>query len=154
MNGRVGELAELYRDLVMDHSRSPRHFRAIPDASATATGNNPLCGDRLTVYVKSAAGRIADVAFDGSGCAISMASASMMTETLRGHTIEEAQCRIAALRRMLEDSGDDGVRRLPADSPLNALSAVRRYPARVKCATLAWVAAASALAGQSTATTE
>jgi nitrogen fixation NifU-like protein len=154
VNDRVSELAELYRGLVMDHSRMPRHFRAMPDADATATGNNPLCGDRLTVYVKSAGGRIADIAFDGAGCAISMASASMMTEALNEQPIAEAQARIAALRRMLEGPSQDDVRDFPAESPLNALRAVRRYPTRVKCATLAWVAAESALAGQSTATTE
>lgn len=139
---------------MIEHARAPKHFGCIADADARATGNNPLCGDRLTVYVKSSGDRIAAIGFDGAGCAISMASASMMTETLTDRTRDEALASIDALRRMLEAPEHADETTLPAASPLHALRAVRRYPSRVKCATLAWMAAASALHGQPTATTE
>lgn len=139
------ELAALYRDLIIDHNKSPRNFRELEPPRTEAEGYNPLCGDRLTVYVRLADGRIADVAFQGSGCAISIASASLMTEALRGKALEEARALFERMRDLLTDGNTEP----EADElgKLGALSGVRAYPSRVKCATLPWHTLQSALAG-------
>lgn len=129
------DLRSLYQEIIVDHNRHPRNFREIPDADRTANGDNPLCGDRLTVYVKVQGGVIRDIGFVGNGCAISTASASLMTEALLGKTEQEA----AALFEKFHDRiagtgrGADG-----SLGKLEALAGVREFPARVKCATLAW----------------
>jgi len=122
----MSDLSELYQDMILDHNRSPRNFRAMPDATALAHGHNPLCGDNVTIYVKLEGERIVDVSFEGSGCAISKASASMMTAELKGKT----------------------------RGKLAVLSGVSEFPARVKCASLPWHTVHTALEGGETVSTE
>lgn len=128
------ELQELYQEVILDHNRRPRNFRAL-DGGRKADGYNPLCGDRLTVYLRVDDGVITDVGFQGSGCAISTASASLMTESVKGQTLAEAGSLFDRFQQMVT---------APSDSPANhlgkltALAGVRQFPVRVKCATLAW----------------
>lgn len=137
------DLKDLYRDVVVDHNRSPRNFRKIPDATQVLEGFNPLCGDKLTLYLKLDGEHIADLSFEGSGCAISMASASLMTERLKGKTRAEAGTLFGSVHDMLtkEHSGVD----MDALGKLAALGGVREYPSRVKCASLCWHTLRSAL---------
>jgi nitrogen fixation NifU-like protein len=128
------ELDELYREVILDHNRRPRNFRVI-DGGRRAEGFNPLCGDRLTVYVRLDHGVIADVSFQGSGCAISKASASLMTESVKGQTIDNARARFDQFHEMITAPADGSVERL---GKLAVLAGVRRFPIRVKCASLAW----------------
>jgi nitrogen fixation NifU-like protein len=138
-------LSELYQEVILDHNRRPRNFRAI-DGATCQEGYNPLCGDRLKVYVSVDGGRITDVAFEGSGCAISKASASLMTEALKGRTIDEARAMFDAFQGMVTSSlGSD----LPEVGKLAALAGVREFPARIKCASLAWHAVRAAIEGAS-----
>jgi nitrogen fixation NifU-like protein len=130
------DLKDLYRDVIVDHNRNPRNFRAMPDASAQAEGFNPLCGDRLTLYVKLDGERISDASFQGSGCAISVASASLLTESVRGRTVPEAEQLFTRMHDLL--TNDDAVADPAALGKLAALSGVREFPARVKCASLCW----------------
>lgn len=134
------ELADLYQEVILDHNRRPRNFAALATANRTAEGYNPLCGDRVTVYVDLAGGRLREVAFQGSGCAISTASASMMTEALRGKTVAEAQELFRKFQRLVKTGGDEDL------GELAAFGGVHEFPMRVKCATLAWHALQSALA--------
>jgi nitrogen fixation protein NifU and related proteins len=130
----MSELSDLYQEVILDHNRRPRNFRALEDGRRQE-GYNPLCGDRLTLYVKLDGDRIADVAFQGSGCAISKASASLMTEALKGKTVSEARALFEQFHDMVTSSPDTP----PADlGKLSVLSGVREYPTRVKCASLAW----------------
>ena len=137
------DLKDLYRDVVVDHNRSPRNFRKIPDATRVLEGFNPLCGDKLTLFLKLDGERIADLSFEGSGCAISMASASLMTERLKGKTRTDAERLFGSVHDMLtkERSGVD----MDALGKLAALGGVREYPSRVKCASLCWHTLKSAL---------
>jgi nitrogen fixation NifU-like protein len=149
------ELRDLYQEVILDHGKHPRNFRHPEDATAKARGNNPLCGDQLTVYLKlDADGCVEDAAFEGRGCAISMASASMMTEMVRGKSEAEARRLFESFHRMC--TGDDPVSEDDADAldKLRVLSGVRDYPTRVKCATLPWHTLVAALAGDDVATTE
>ncbi|MEE4186760.1 MAG: SUF system NifU family Fe-S cluster assembly protein [Gammaproteobacteria bacterium] len=128
-------LRDVYRQRVLEHSKHPRNRGRLAAANREALGFNPLCGDKLTVYLEERDGVIHDIAFDGTGCAISVASASMMTTALRGHSVAEARSAIAEIDAMLSSAT------LPSLSFLQDLSAlenVRAYPSRVKCATLAW----------------
>lgn len=138
------ELAALYQDIIIDHNKSPRNFGELPPPRHEADGYNPLCGDRLSVYVKLDGERISEVSFDGSGCAISVASASLMTEALKGKTVAEAKALFERMHALLTGAGDtgDGAAEL---GKLEALAGVRAYPSRVKCATLAWHTVQSAL---------
>ena len=138
---------ELYQDIILDHGRHPRNFRKIESPSHFANGHNPLCGDRVTVYVTMDGDRIADVSFEGRGCAISTASASLMTEILKGKTVEEAEALFASFRATVMGEGDMAVSENLADDleRLAPLEGVKAYPARVKCATLAWHAFEAAL---------
>jgi nitrogen fixation protein NifU and related proteins len=130
------DLNDLYRDVIVDHNRRPRNFRAMPDADCHAEGFNPLCGDRLTIYVRLEDGVIRDVSFQGSGCAISVASASLLTESVKGRSIEDAEQLFRTMHAMLtRDDADVDVASL---GKLGALSGVREFPARVKCASLCW----------------
>ncbi len=137
------DLRELYQEVILDHSKRPRNFRELGDASHRAKGNNPLCGDRIDVFLKLEDGVIVDISFHGSGCAISTASASMMTERLIGKTKEDV--------RELFDEFHDVVtgKEEPASSTtlgkLAVFSGVREFPVRVKCATLAWHTVRAAL---------
>ena len=146
------DLRSLYQEIIVDHNRRPRNFHSLPDANRTAEGNNPLCGDRLTVYLKVEGGVIRDIGFVGSGCAISTASASLMTESLLGRTEQEADSMFERFHDLVAGSGSSIRAGL---GKLEAFSGVREYPARVKCATLAWHAARIAMRnGGGTASTE
>lgn len=137
-------LLDLYQEVIVDHSRQPRNFRRIEDATRTAEGFNPLCGDQLMLYVKLADGVIADIAFQGDGCAISKASASLMTAALKGKKQEEALALFGRVHAMLTEGPNGEVK--PEDvGKLAVLSGVWEFPMRVKCATLAWHTLRSAL---------
>jgi nitrogen fixation protein NifU and related proteins len=146
------DLKDLYRDVIVDHNRHPRNFREMPDADRRADGFNPLCGDKLTVFVKLDGERIADVAFHGSGCAISVASASLLTESIKGRTVPEAEQLFGQMHQLL--TRDDAAVDLPALGKLAALSGVREFPARVKCASLCWHTLDAALHSQDQVSTE
>ena len=125
---------DLYQETILDHSRSPRNFRLLEDANRQAEGYNPLCGDRCKVFLKEHAGVIDKLTFQGSGCAISTASASLMSEVLKGKTVVEAETLLAKFHDLLTTDQP-----LPADlGKLVVFSGVRAFPSRVKCATLAW----------------
>ena len=141
------ELRELYQDVIIDHSKRPRNFRVLADATGTAEGYNPLCGDHLTVYLKFAGGVIEDIAFQGDGCAISKASASLMTTALKGKNEKEALALFGHVHTLLTD-GPNGAVRLDDVGKLAVLSGVWEFPARVKCASLAWHTLRSALEGK------
>jgi nitrogen fixation NifU-like protein len=140
------ELRDLYQEIILDHNRHPRNFAAMGDASRQVEADNPLCGDRLRLYVKLEAGRIADISFQGTGCAISMASASMLTERVKGATVQEAEAMVAAVHDLL--TGEPPPEPTKELGELEALAGVRKYPMRVKCATLGWHALKSALGGE------
>ena len=141
-----GELRDLYQELVIEHSKRPRNFRKVEDATRTAEGFNPLCGDHLTLYVKLEDGVIEDIGFQGAGCAISKASASLMTSALKGKKQEEALTLFGRVHAMLTEGPSGEVK--PEDvGKLAALSGVWEFPMRVKCATLAWHTLRSALEG-------
>jgi nitrogen fixation NifU-like protein len=135
------DLTDLYRDVILDHNRRPRNFGVLEPADASVEGFNPLCGDRLTVRLKMAGDAIEDIRFEGQGCAISTASASLMTEAVKGKSRADALALFERVHRMLTDDA------APADElgKLAALSGVREFPARVKCASLCWHTLASAL---------
>jgi nitrogen fixation NifU-like protein len=133
MNDQHGDLRELYQEVIFDHNRHPRNFHAMSDASHTADGHNPLCGDQLTVYAQVADGVVQQASFVGQGCAISTASASLMTEAVRGKTIAEVEALFRDMHIMLTESHPDR-----DFGKLEVLSGVREFPSRVKCATLAW----------------
>ncbi|CEG58704.1 Fe-S cluster assembly sulfur transfer protein SufU [Legionella fallonii] len=129
------ELRELYQEIIIDHNRNPRNHHAMDDATTQANGFNPLCGDKLTVYAKIENGLIADLSFVGCGCAISQASASLMTDALKGKTVGEAHELFHRVHHMLTV---DSEIQLGAMDRLTVLAGVKAFPARVKCATLAW----------------
>ncbi|MEE8307976.1 MAG: SUF system NifU family Fe-S cluster assembly protein [Gammaproteobacteria bacterium] len=136
-------LMDLYREVILDHNRDPRNFGELEHANRVVEGVNPLCGDRMTLYVKtSAAGQIEDVGFTGTGCAISVASASLMTERIKGLTVDEALELFELLHDVLTGVQEPDPVEL---DKLAALAGVRQYPSRVKCASLAWHALKSAL---------
>src|SRR6267154_5424813 len=136
------ELIDLYRDVILDHNRRPRNFGALEPADASVEGFNPMCGDRLTVRLKMDHDKISDIRFEGQGCAISTASASLMTEAVKGRTRAEA---LELFDRVHELLTDDAAPQADELGKLAALSGVREYPARVKCASLCWHTLASAL---------
>ena len=149
------DLRDLYQDLILDHSKHPRNFRALDAASHEALGHNPLCGDRLSLALQvDDSGMIRDVGFQGSGCAISVASASMMTEMLKGKTVAEAHTLFQAMHAAC--TGHAVVADITEDARdrIEALAGVRHYPMRVKCATLAWHTMESALKHDTKASTE
>ena len=132
------DMQDLYRELILDHSRTPRHFGCLEDATHTADGINTLCGDRLTLYVQvDDQGLIRRSSFDGSGCAISVASASLMTSAITGLHVARAESCIDEIASRLTEGKEAG-NVSPELEKLVALDGVRRYPGRVKCATLAW----------------
>lgn len=138
------ELEELYQSIILDHNRRPQNFRAMPDATAHAEGVNPLCGDQLTVWVKMEGDRVADLSFQGSGCAISKASASLMTKSVKGLSRTEAEALFEKFHALVTGKGTG-----ENLGSLKAFSGVSRFPLRVKCASLAWHAMKAALAGES-----
>ena len=150
----MSDLRELYQEVILDHNKRPRNFGTLDHPSRTAKGHNPLCGDRLTLQLAMDGDRIAQVAFEGSGCAISKASASLMTEAIKGHTVAEAEALFDRFHALVTT---------PPDAPVNTeglgklavFAGVREYPARVKCASLAWHTMKNAVeAVASTAQTE
>jgi len=140
----MADLEDLYQEVILDHNKSPRNFRAMGNSSHKAEGYNPLCGDQVTVYVRLRDGLIEDISFQGSGCAISKASASMMTAELKGKQESAAAELFDKVHRMLTGDCVDGVQSL---GKLAVLSGVCKFPARVKCASLAWHTLNAALKG-------
>jgi nitrogen fixation NifU-like protein len=131
------DLGDLYQEVILDHNKSPRNFRKLEGANREAEGYNPLCGDHYTVYLKVEGDRIVDVSFDGSGCAISKASSSMMSSILKGKTLDEARSLFEKFHDMVKGKMKEP-EQLEELGKLAALSGVCDYPARVKCASLAW----------------
>jgi nitrogen fixation NifU-like protein len=139
------DLRDLYQEVIFDHYKRPRNNRALEEANHHAVGHNPLCGDKVTIYVKVDDGVIEDVAFEGSGCAIATASASMMTEALKGRKLEDVEKLFHGFHDMVTSPPDSTA---PPLGKLDALRGVREFPARVKCATLAWHTLQAALRAQ------
>ena len=147
------DLKDLYQEVIVDHNRSPHNFGKLAGADRKLEGFNPLCGDRLTIYLKLDGGSISDISFDGSGCAISIASASLMTDVMKGKTIAEAEVIFNQFHELVTAREADAD--IEKFGKLAALAGVRDYPTRVKCATLCWHTLHTALTGdQSTVTTE
>jgi nitrogen fixation protein NifU and related proteins len=140
----MSDLRELYQEVILDHYKKPRNFRALPDANRKLEGYNPLCGDRITVYLKVEDGVVKDISFQGSGCAISTASASMMTDSLKGKSIDQAETIFRGFQNLVtgKDSGAADLGKLAV------FTGVREFPVRVKCATLAWHTFHAALEGE------
>ncbi len=153
------DIRALYQEVILDHGKNPRNFRHPDDAPLEAHGNNPLCGDKLTVYVRLGEGEtIEDAAFEGRGCAISIASASMMTGILRGKTVAEMERLFGAFHAMCTGDGEidpAAAQEFEDDmDKLRVLSGVKQFPMRVKCATLAWHTVNAAILGEQDASTE
>ncbi len=150
----MSDLRGLYQEMILDHSKRPRNFRVLEEPNQHAEGYNPLCGDKVTIYVRFNEDRISDICFKGSGCAISTASASILTETLKGKSRAEAEALFERFHDLVTGK-DSGNGRGPALGKLAVFSGVSEFPARVKCATLAWHTMKSALSGsREVATTE
>jgi nitrogen fixation NifU-like protein len=150
----MSDLRDLYQEIILDHSRRPRHFETLDAPCCSADGHNPLCGDTLRVFLRTAGDRIVEASFQGAGCAISMASASMMTDAIRGATVAEVEAKQRAFHDLVTGKLD-----LEAAEPtlgkLAVFAGVSRFPVRVKCATLAWHTLRAALDGrEAPATTE
>jgi nitrogen fixation NifU-like protein len=141
----MSELSDLYQEVILDHNRKPRNFRVIDPATASQEGYNPLCGDRLTLFLNVENGVITDVAFQGSGCAISKASASLMTEAVKGKTVEQARALFDQFHHMITSPPGSP---LPEMGKLAVLSGIREFPTRVKCAGLAWHTLKAAVSDQ------
>ena len=144
------DLKDLYQEVIIDHNRSPRNFGKIENADKVLEGFNPLCGDHLKLYLNMEDGRIADIRFDGSGCAISVASASLMTEAMKGRTVSEAEAIFDNFHELV--AGDETRVDYDKLGKLAAIAGVREYPTRVKCATLCWHTLHSALSGEADST--
>ena len=147
----MSDLTDLYQEIILDHNKRPRNYREIPGCTCAAEGHNPLCGDEVKVFVQVRDGKLSDVAFQGQGCAISRASASMMTGKTKGRGTDEARALSSQVRAMLLGAEAEPPQEL---GDLAALSGVRRFPARVKCALLPWHTLEAALEGKNAATTE
>lgn len=142
----MNELQDLYREVILDHNRQPRNFGEMEGADRVVEGVNPLCGDKMRLYIKLDDDRISDIRFQGTGCAISVASSSLMTERVKGMSVKESLDLYAVIHAMLTGTIDEP----PAElSKLAALSGVRAFPSRIKCASLAWHALKSGLTGDS-----
>lgn len=144
-------LNELYQEVILDHNKRPRNFRRLEHPNHSAEGYNPLCGDRLTLYLTIEDGLVKDVGFQGSGCAISKASASLMTDTIKGRPVTEVRELFTRFHRMITTPPDQGVEDL---GKLSVLSGVREFPVRVKCASLAWHTLKAALENEHRVSTE
>ena len=149
----MSDLTDLYQEVILDHNRRPRNFRALPDATRVANGHNPLCGDKLRLYLRLDGDRIADISFEGSGCAISKASASLMTDAVKGQTIDDATSLFDKFHSIVTTPIDQAIDE-ESVGKLAVLAGVREFPARVKSASLAWHTLKAALAGQDLAKTE
>lgn len=149
----MSELSDLYQEVILDHNKKPRNYHKLENANRTAEGHNPLCGDQLTVYMQLEDDVIKELSFEGSGCAISKAAASMMTQSVKGKTREEAETLFNEFHGMVkgeldEETQPNGLGRL------KIFAGVRDYPARVKCASLSWHTMHAALEGSGTVSTE
>lgn len=138
MNDMQANLRELYQEVIFDHNRQPRNFHAMADADRVAEGDNPLCGDQLKVYLRLKDGIVEDASFVGHGCAISTASASLMTEAVKGRPVAEADALFRDFQALLTEPDPQPARDRRDFGKLEALAGVREFPLRVKCATLAW----------------
>ena len=147
----MSDLTDLYQEIILDHNKRPRNFRAIEGCTCAAEGHNPLCGDEVKVFVQVDGDTLSDVAFQGQGCAISRASASMMTGKTQGRTVAEAKSLSSRVRDMLLGASSEPP---PELGDLAALSGVRKFPARIKCAMLPWHTLEAALDGKASATSE
>ena len=151
----MSDLRGLYQEVILDHSKKPRNYRVLEGADHHAEGYNPLCGDRVTIYVKLENGLISDLSFQGSGCAISTSSASLLTEALKGKTLDEADELFEKFHAMVTGEANGNQAGDPSLGKLAVFSGVAEFPVRVKCATLAWHTLRSALKGEAkTVTTE
>ncbi|MDQ3755807.1 MAG: SUF system NifU family Fe-S cluster assembly protein [Acidobacteriota bacterium] len=147
------ELSELYQQVILDHNKKPRNFHKLEDADRVSEGYNPLCGDQLIVYVQLDGDVIRDVSFEGSGCAISKAAASMMTQSVKGKTLTEAETLFKEFHGMV--TGELDTEETPNNlGRLKIFAGVREFPARVKCASLSWHTLHAALSGETVTTTE
>jgi nitrogen fixation protein NifU and related proteins len=142
----MSDLRELYQQVILDHNKNPRNYREMPDATSKIEGYNPLCGDHYTIFLKMDGPTISEVSFTGSGCAISKASASVMSSTLKGKSKDEAETLFDTFHRLV--TGDASGLNAADLGRLAAFSGVSEFPARVKCATLAWHTLKSALEGK------
>jgi nitrogen fixation NifU-like protein len=149
----MSELSDLYQEVILDHNKNPRNFREIATANYKADGNNPLCGDALRVYVEMEDEMVKDVAFKGSGCAISKASASMMTQIVKGKSKAEAEVLFDEFHRMVLGKLDEETEENSLGK-LKIFAGVKEFPARVKCASLSWHTLNAALHGEEEASTE
>lgn len=147
----MSALNELYQEVILDHNRRPRNFRMIEPATHRAEGHNPLCGDRLSLYVHVDGERISDVAFQGSGCAISKASASLMTDAVKGQSLDQVRDLFQRFHRMVTTPPDQPVEPM---GKLSVFAGVREFPVRVKCASLAWHTLKAALDRKPATSTE
>jgi nitrogen fixation NifU-like protein len=149
----MNELTELYQEIILDHNKRPRNYRGIDDATHSAEGHNPLCGDEISVSLRLNGDQIEDISFQGEGCAVSKASASLMTTLIKGKSLQAAKEESSVIKQMLTSSEepDDSMEEL---GDIIALSGVRRFPVRIKCATLAWHTFEAALKGKKETTTE
>ncbi len=150
----MSDLRDLYQEVILDHTRRPRNFGKLESATAKAEGYNPVCGDHVTVYVALDGERVRDLRFEGSGCSISTASASLMTEALRGKTLAEASALFERFHGLLTAPNAPPDADAAGLGKLAVMSGVREFPVRVKCATLAWHTLRAALDGRAEATTE
>ncbi len=141
------DIKDLYQEVIVDHNKNPRNFGKLEDATKTLEGFNPLCGDRLTLYIKTENDQIQDISFDGSGCAISVASASLMTDAMKGKSLEEAERLFDQFHNLITSDDELDLEQM---GKLAALAGVREYPARVKCASLCWHTLHSVIEGDAT----
>lgn len=147
----MADLRDMYQEVILEHAKSPRNFRALESPSSKAEGYNPLCGDRCAVFINTKDGVINDISFEGSGCAISRASASMMTQSLKGKTLQEAEKMFHSFHDLV--TGQNRDENQTDIGKLKVFAGVSEFPARVKCATLAWHTLQAALHGDSASVT-
>jgi nitrogen fixation NifU-like protein len=148
----MSEMEDLYQEIILEHNKRPRNYRFIEAPTHHAEGNNPMCGDEVELFLRVEDGVIVEVTFQGQGCAISKASASLLTEQIQGKTVDQAHAAFASVMDLLKN--ESRVPDLVEDGEMAALTGVRKFPARIKCATLPWHALEAALAGQTEASTE
>ena len=149
----MNELTELYQEIILDHNKRPRNYYLFEDAAHSAEGHNPLCGDEISVSLRLNGDQIQDISFQGEGCAISKASASLMTTLIKGKSLKMAKAESSIIKQMLTSSEESEIS-IEEIGDIIALSGVRRFPVRIKCATLAWHTFEAALNGDEKTTTE
>ena len=149
----MSELSELYQQVILDHNKKPRNFRELEGANRTAEGYNPLCGDQLSIYLQLEDDQVKDISFEGSGCAIFKASASMMTQAVKGKTKQQSEELFDEFHRLVTGELDEETEENQLGK-LKIFAGVREFPVRVKCATLSWHTMHAALEGEAKATTE